>query len=1333
MPYDPDEWDKLVSTWGSRPATPRSRMGRAPTTSAPAAGRTVAVASTEKADEENRFSRMASKAADVVRMAPQGVKDVAGRTARGLVQGSRFLDTMVPGAGTVFPDWTPGTDIKEAVERIPGVGRAAGEAFDIAAAPTTLLTAGAGAGVQTVLRSGGALGKLAALLVSPASRSSRTPVRLFSETVMGVAGTEVGEKVLEETDNQWAATAAGIAGAIVAGGGLNAIAGAKATARRPATAAAPLPMGGRKFLPDLLPGSEVAKEIDPAAPSDFGTTGVGRRINAMVDPSKNIEGDIGKYALVYDRQVERGGLINEMSLQAAIDSHGKGAGPVAAPGGSVFDVDDATGKIKNVVGNPDLVDFVEQRRSVQLQGLRADQRDLLTDVHQWLDELNDFRAKAGLKTFKNPDKELAHVTRLVRGIRDVDDVGRTNQFLERVYETRADGIEAGVRYENDLRAILGLMGQATYREAAAKQFDDLLKPLLVSPKEVLLATRPDLSAKLTQAKKQLADARATIRTTRTDIAKESADISRERLKATRQLGNAKAVLSRAQEAAKHSDAPFLKARVAAAQAKVDRLTSLVEGTGSFQKHLPMANNEVFNVPTPLTKDVLAEAKTAAKMAGQEYARELKAIRSTRVARGYIFGRSERDIPVSVWKGKFLPTDGDFIKLAERMDTLTGVPHPVKINPFTKNLQQTADAIRLMSAAGDAAAPLVHGLPLLGQNPKLWAKATAAQYRSFANPASVGRYVRSNLETIQEMTRYGVPVGDVEQYIAAAEGRGAAAPIHWFAGTKVGRQSLGRLEAGMDGFLTTARVEAWKSLRPIWDGTPDQLATYVRDLTGALSTKALGVGPNQRAFENVWLAFSPRLMRSTLALVAHAANPDTPQGRQAARSLLGLAAVGLLMSTATNLAISAAKGENEAQAWERITETLNPTAGGKFGTVDIGNQRIGVGGQVRAITQFVAKSLANPSGFASAGAYDNPLINFYMGRSAVGVNIAGGVFEAATDERVNVLPYESVDSLPDLMKHLGQSTLPFALQSQLEARDLSKIDRVAAGLTSLTGFSANEKSPSDRINEEAVARYQKPYAELTGEEQQVLERDRADLFALRDQQRDEFGGREQKQQRAELRLVDDTRISEERSLVDAFERNQITAKQFRDEMKAVQRDAAVLKRQIRGSFESDDADENKAALTAWYDTFDQAKIPGTEIVDWDTQEALESALLSSLTPTQLRYVDERRKSQHAEEAAWFFDNEDKIRSSGYYDTVDEAFAKYKSTMPVGIDSYSELVLAHAAATRNGDRITARQLARRKARVDSVADRAKRRARASDPELDRALLDNGRVTTAIGRNR
>ena len=272
MPYEPEEWDAIVSTWGNAP--PRSpRMGRAPTTAAPSSGRTVAVAEEPKAEDENRLGRFMSGAADVARMVtPQIIRDAAGKTARQTTQGSRFIDATVPGER-----FTPGTDAMEALKKIPVVGEVASEAFDIGLAPTTLLTAGAGARVQVALRSGGALGKLAAVLLSPASRSSRAPVRLLSETIMGVTGMEISEKVLEETDNQWAAAAAGIAGAIVAGGGLNAVAGAKATVRRPMTAAGVLPMGGRKFLPDLLPASEVAKEIDPAGADSFGATGVGRR------------------------------------------------------------------------------------------------------------------------------------------------------------------------------------------------------------------------------------------------------------------------------------------------------------------------------------------------------------------------------------------------------------------------------------------------------------------------------------------------------------------------------------------------------------------------------------------------------------------------------------------------------------------------------------------------------------------------------------------------------------------------------------------------------------------------------------------------------------------------------------------------------------------------------------------------------------------------------------------------------------------------------------------------------------------------------------------------
>lgn len=774
------------------------------------------------------------------------------------------------------------------------------------------------------------------------------------------------------------------------------------------------------------------------------------------------------------------------------------------------------------------------------------------------------------------------------------------------------------------------------------------------------------------------------------------------------------------------------ARAERAAKFVEALTAHRDSLVDAQKNLPEIRVAAGPAPTPATAGLLDAAQREWHAARAGYARAMEQTKASEVLPEYLFGGSNTDkIRVGHWKGNFLPETDDYLKLADQVNTLTGRALAPRLDPFSKGTRDFADAVRFASATGDLAMPFIQGLPLLGQNPLLWAKMAYSHYRAALDPSFNGRYLREHIETLQEMAQHGVPIGDVEQMIATSRNEGVSGVIGKAARTRIGRQTVGRLEAAYDSGLTASRTLLWESLKPHWDGTPDELARVVRNMTGGLDSAALGITPTQRAIESAWMGFSPRLMRSTLALVGSAANPNSAAGRQAARSLLGLATFATTALVTANIGIGIAKGESKDEIEKRISDSLDPTAGRKFLALNVNGQYLGAGGQVRAITQFVAKAMTNPSGFATANAYENPLINFYMGRGAVGVNLAGTLIEGATGERVNVLPYESIDSLPDAVLHLGTSFMPFVVQGQLEAHGLSLIDRAQMAGASVAGLNVTQESPTDQIDKLAREQYQRPYAELTGEEQQSMEAAHTDIFAQKEKARADTGGREERNRRAALHGIDEERIAAERSLTDALSRGKITPQQFRDEMKASQRIAAERKRDFQGDT-SQVPDANRMALSNWYATFDQAKVAGTDIVDWDQQQALEDALMKTLTPEQRRYVDERRKTKHAEEAQWYFDNEQTIQSSGYYDAVDTAFKAVQSALPSEIATYADLVLAVNRAIQTGDSSSARYLGRIKARVDALTERARRVKRTEDPNLDIALSQNGRVSKPLPSN-
>ena len=79
----------------------------------------------------------------------------------------------------------------------------------------------------------------------------------------------------------------------------------------------------------------------------------------------------------------------------------------------------------------------------------------------------------------------------------------------------------------------------------------------------------------------------------------------------------------------------------------------------------------------------------------------------------------------------------------------------------------------------------------------------------------------------------------------------------------------------------------------------------------MDTRALGVSASQREAESMWLAFSPRLLRSTVALVGQMMSTDRVL-RNEAMKVLGLQ----FSSTAGFYVISGiALGKN----WEQIGE------------------------------------------------------------------------------------------------------------------------------------------------------------------------------------------------------------------------------------------------------------------------------------------------------------------------------------------------------------------------------------------------------------------------------
>lgn len=431
------------------------------------------------------------------------------------------------------------------------------------------------------------------------------------------------------------------------------------------------------------------------------------------------------------------------------------------------------------------------------------------------------------------------------------------------------------------------------------------------------------------------------------------------------------------------------------------------------------------------------------------------------------------IAAQPWKQYLLPAEMAQ-ELERNVPSIAGKDSP---NWAAASFQNLGDAMRFHASVGDWAAPFLQGQLLLTRDPVAWAKATALHYEAFFDPTTQSRYMRDHIATFQEMAKHGVPVGDNEFFSALATGRATNVfgllqkatkrlpdALHGdditLALGEMKQQSFGRFQATYDTFLATSRSMLWEGLaKNIPEGF--SRGRHIRNMTGGLDSRALGVSANQRGFESTWLAFAPRFLRSTGALAMEMFDADPAIRKEAIRSVGSLLGGVTMAYIATGIALG--------KSQEEITTGLNPLEGKKFISHEINGDWVGVGGVARAYVHLLAGSVAlgvetvlNPAemlGNASLKSFfdaeQNPVLNFIESRGAPGANIARAFIEAASGGTIDALPFKEVNNMADFAKHLWRSSLPFAVQGWLDGQGLT------ADVASEFGLRTSPQTSSER--------------------------------------------------------------------------------------------------------------------------------------------------------------------------------------------------------------------------------------------------------------------------------
>lgn len=290
-------------------------------------------------------------------------------------------------------------------------------------------------------------------------------------------------------------------------------------------------------------------------------------------------------------------------------------------------------------------------------------------------------------------------------------------------------------------------------------------------------------------------------------------------------------------------------------------------------------------------------------------------------------------------------------------------------PILTKLSNINALSRFMVTGFDFGAGLIQGVPLLMSSPLRWGKAMGISIKSFFDPTLRARYLSNpeNVAVLRELIPEGLLIGSSEFMEAAVR-----SPAKWIDSSLklVGSQ---RWATSFNTFGDVARIEMGKALLPMVKREGQslkELSAFLNEMTGVLSSRALGVGATQREIEGAILLFAPRYFRANIALWADMTRGGL-RGALARDALVSMLMGGFFWY----YGVCKALGQEP---------NLNPSSG-KFMTVELFGQHVGLGSMqvagLRLLGNIYRTATEDPEGFISLDSRDNPLMRFVRSRVA----------------------------------------------------------------------------------------------------------------------------------------------------------------------------------------------------------------------------------------------------------------------------------------------------------------------------------------------------------------
>lgn len=440
-----------------------------------------------------------------------------------------------------------------------------------------------------------------------------------------------------------------------------------------------------------------------------------------------------------------------------------------------------------------------------------------------------------------------------------------------------------------------------------------------------------------------------------------------------------------------------------------------------------------------------------------------------------------DLPVP-WLRNVYFKESEVKKLYEHLD----IARRDRIHNVADAVAKVNEVPRALLTSMDVGVMAIQLQVLAFRYPQVFVRAVREGLRALGSEQGYQQFLATHAETIKKWAPYGAQFMPGEMTEALRPGgllsTGVGSPI----GT-----AIRPFNRSMEAMLNAARILGLEATQGLARTEQDKrdLARFWTLATGSTSLARMGLSPKQQAIERATF-FAARYNRATLALMADIAAGGL-RGGMAREALLAWTVGGLLLY----LAIAKLLGQSP---------NLDPRSGGKFLTVEIGGQHVGVGGAFFATSRLLAQMALEP---AKAPTY---IARYLHSRLSPAAN--AGMTVLAHANYVGK-PYDN----PWVMtKDIVESSLtPVWLQAMLEGgvpiedwrispdvRDLGK--RLAVGAAEFAGLRTYPVSAAERreqLREEyAASDFGKSWADLNQEERRMLQEAHQDLAQAVEQAR-----------------------------------------------------------------------------------------------------------------------------------------------------------------------------------------------------------------------------------------